>query len=84
MYRLSQALVTSLKVSRGPKHPFPGVWQLKVWSAVLERGLSGEVGENLCGDLSQQNLQVARCDGQGKFPLGVHCEKVCSTAVWLG
>ena len=75
MYRSSQALVLPLKVSRGPKRPFPGVWECKVLLAVLERGFSGDVGENLC-DFSQQNLQVARCGSQGKCPLGVHYEKV--------
>lgn len=41
MYRSSQGLLPSLKVSRGPKHPFPGVWQPTVWLAVSDRGLSG-------------------------------------------
>ena len=76
MYKSSQALVLPLKVSRGPKRPFPGVWECKVLLAVLERDFSGDVGENLCGDPSQQNLQVARCGGQRKCPLGVHYEKV--------
>ncbi|XP_064448745.1 uncharacterized protein LOC135364545 isoform X6 [Mirounga angustirostris] len=67
VYRSSQGLVPSLNVSRGPKSPFPGIWQHKVWLAVCDKGLSREVEENLCGGVfsNGETLQVARCDDQG-------------------
>lgn len=60
--RSSQGLVPSLNVSHGPKSPFPGIWQHRVWLAVSNKGLSRwGVEENLCGGVfpNRENLQFA-------------------------
>ena len=46
------------------QEPLPWSLVAQNWVAVLDRGLSSEVGENTSGSVSsnRQNLQVAWCD----------------------